>query len=97
MEEEVKKEICKNLKLYRRKSNLTQAEVAEKLGLSIPAVSQWEKGLTFPEFTKLYDLCKLLNISIDDLLGNYALGVGLSSENRDNIKKIKEIAKKITI
>ena len=97
MEEEVKKEICENLKKYRRKSTITQTELANKLNVSVPAVSQWEKGVAFPEFSKIYDICIILDISIDDLLGQYALGITLGAEDKKTIKKIKKLINKINI
>jgi len=97
MEEEVKKEFCENLKRYRKKSTITQTELANKLNVSVPAVSQWEKGVAFPEFPKIYDICKILDVSIDDLLGRYALGVTLGAENKKTIKKIKKLINNINI
>ena len=57
-------------KLYelRRASGMSQEELAEKLGVSRQAVSKWESGATQPELSKLIELSKLYNVSVDELL-----------------------------
>ncbi len=53
----------------RRKRNMTQAELAEKLGISYQAVSSWERGATMPDIGKLLELSRALGTSVDALLG----------------------------
>lgn len=62
--------IGKTISDQRRRLNLTQMEVADKLGVTFQAVSSWERGQTMPDITKLDELSKILNISIDELLNN---------------------------
>ena len=52
----------------RRKADLTQAELAEKLGISYQAVSSWERGASMPDIGKLVDLARLLGVTVDYLL-----------------------------
>ena len=52
----------------RRGSNLSQEELAEKLGVSRQAVSKWESGTAQPELQKLVELSNLYNVSVDELL-----------------------------
>lgn len=52
----------------RKKAGLSQAEVAEKLGISSAAVCQWETGKTMPDPRKLPKIAELLNCPVDDLL-----------------------------
>lgn len=52
----------------RRGSNLSQEELAEKLGVSRQAVSKWESGTAQPELQKLIELSNLYNVSVDELL-----------------------------
>lgn len=52
----------------RKKAKLTQAEVAEKLGISDAAVCQWEKGETMPTASRLLQLAELYKCSVDKLL-----------------------------
>lgn len=52
----------------RKELNLTQEQVAEKLGVSNKTVSRWENGNGFPDVSLLQPLCELLNISVNELL-----------------------------
>lgn len=56
-------------KIYtlRRKSGLSQEQLAEKIGVSRQAISKWEGGLSTPELDKLRSLSNLFNVSIDEL------------------------------
>ncbi len=52
----------------RRKRNLTQNELAEKLGISFQAVSSWERGMTMPDIMNLKELAGILEVTSDELL-----------------------------
>jgi len=52
----------------RKELNLTQEQLAEKLGVSNKTVSRWENGNSFPDVSLLQPLCELLNISVNELL-----------------------------
>ena len=53
----------------RRKSlNLTQMQLAEKLGITDRAVSKWENGKAMPDSAIMLELCEILQISVNDLL-----------------------------
>ena len=56
------------LKNIRKEKNLTQEEVAEKIGVSGQAVSKWEKGECLPDVYNLKLLSRLYRVSIDNLL-----------------------------
>lgn len=53
----------------RKELKLTQAQIAEYIGVSRAAVSKWEKGQSYPDITLLPKLAKLFHLSIDELLG----------------------------
>ena len=55
---------------HRRQKNLTQMELAEEMSVSFQAVSSWERGNTMPDISRLPQLCSILGISIDQLLGD---------------------------
>ena len=52
----------------RKEQNLTQLELAEKLCVTDRAVSKWETGKCMPDSSLMLDLCKILKISVNDLL-----------------------------
>lgn len=52
----------------RKKNNLTQMQLAEKLNITDRAVSKWETGKTMPDTSIMLPLCDILKISVNDLL-----------------------------
>lgn len=60
--------VSKYLQLMRKKHDLTQEDLAQKLNLSRQAVSKWETGNTVPDLETLLKLSKLYHISINDIL-----------------------------
>ncbi len=60
--------IGKNLLNARKKSGLTQEEVAEKLGVSRQTISNWELDETLPDIFQSKKLSKLYNLSLDELI-----------------------------
>lgn len=53
----------------RRKSKkLTQEKLAEKLNISDRAISKWERGICLPDASIMIPLCKILDISVNELL-----------------------------
>ena len=59
---------AKNLQILRKMTNMTQEELAEKMGVSRQTISKWELGSILPEVEKLVDLCEMFNCSVDQLL-----------------------------
>lgn len=59
-----------NIRNYRKKSNMSQDELAEKLGVSRQSISLWETGQTQPTIDNIIALAKIFNISSDMLLGS---------------------------
>lgn len=57
-----------NFKLFRKKSGLTQEEVAEKLGVSRQAVAKWENGDTTPDIDFCIELADLYGTTVDALV-----------------------------
>ena len=52
----------------RKKKELTQTELAEKLHVSTAAVSKWERGKCLPELSKLEDIAEVLDISVLEVM-----------------------------
>ncbi len=59
--------ISKNLRKLRQEKQMTQEQVAEKIGVSAQSVSRWETGATFPDILLLPELAKLYSVLVDDL------------------------------
>lgn len=58
------------IKKLRKDNHLTQAEFAEKYGITYQAVSNWEHGKNLPDIALLKQIADDFNVSIDELLGN---------------------------
>ena len=52
----------------RKKNNLTQMQLAEKLNITDRAVSKWENGRSLPDSSIMLELCDILKITVNDLL-----------------------------
>ena len=59
-----------NIMKARKAKGYTQMTLADALGVSFQAVSNWERGQTCPDIANLSELSRVLNLSIDELLGN---------------------------
>ena len=68
----------------RKESGMTQAELAEYIGVSKPAVSKWESGYSLPDISLLPVLASFFDISIDELMGYQPQ---MSERNMDAIHK----------
>lgn len=61
--------VANNIKTARTRMNMTQMNLADEMGVSYQAVSNWERGNSMPDISKLPELCKILNISFEELVG----------------------------
>lgn len=61
--------IGKKISEARKKQNMTQMELADRLNISFQAVSNWERGISMPDISKLSELSEILQITIDELIG----------------------------
>lgn len=61
--------LSSKIKLLREKQELTQADLARKLGLTRSSINAWEMGLSVPSTNYIVELSKLFNVSSDYLLG----------------------------
>ena len=81
-------EFHEKLQLLRKKSEMTQEQLAERLFVSRTAISKWESGRGHPNLESLKGISKLFSVSIDDLLSNDELIELAESKNRSNIDKL---------
>ncbi|WP_075565928.1 helix-turn-helix domain-containing protein [Streptococcus timonensis] len=75
-------EFSERLKKLRKQAQLTQVDVAEKLGISQPAYASWERGVKKPTQENLVKIAQVLNVSVDYLVGN-------SEENSDELDNME--------
>lgn len=61
-------QIGRVIREHRKRKNLTQEEMANRLGVTAPAVNKWENGNSFPDITLLAPIARLLEVSLDELL-----------------------------
>ena len=73
-----------NLKRIRKENNLSQEQLAEKLGVSRQAVSKWESEQSFPEMDKLLLICKTFNYNIDELMNENVKEVDENKQSKIN-------------
>ena len=76
--------IGKFISKRRKEKNITQSVLAEKLNISDRAVSKWENGNCMPDADKISELCKILDITINDLFS------GEIVDMKNNDKKLEE-------
>lgn len=62
-------QIGRRLSNCRQNRNMTQDELAGRLGITPQAVSKWERGMSLPDISMLADLAGILEVSTDWLLG----------------------------
>ena len=56
------------IKSLRTKTNITQEELAEKVGVSRQAVTKWESDMGMPDVENIKNIATLFNITVDELL-----------------------------
>ncbi|MBE7058598.1 MAG: helix-turn-helix domain-containing protein [Ruminococcaceae bacterium] len=66
--DELKLIIARNITALRRRNNITQLELAEKLNYSDKAVSKWERGESLPDITVLKSIADIFDVTVDYLL-----------------------------
>lgn len=70
----------------RKEQNLTQMDLAEKLGISNKTISKWECGNGMPDYAVMEELCKVLGINVNELLsGERLLSQEYSKKAEENI------------
>ena len=72
--------IGKFISSCRKEAGLTQAALADKLGITDRAVSKWETGKSLPDASIMIELCNLLGITVNELL----TGEHITMENYKN-------------
>ncbi len=82
------------LKTIRLRKNLTQAQLAQKLGLTKSVISAYETGLRLPSYDVLIHIAKIFKVSTDYLLGmECKQEVDLSGLSREEIDALFALIK----
>ncbi len=83
------------IKELRKEKNMTQKELAEKIGLTDKAISKWERGLSFPDITMLGSLAEVFDVDVSEILNGERGKEKISKEDIE--KKIEEAVEKVTL
>ena len=80
----------------RKRANLTQLQLADRLGITDKAVSKWERGITTPDTSIMLELCDILGISVNELLSGEKINMENSSQKNEQLllDMAKELEKK---
>ena len=85
--------IGKFIAKQRKLKELTQEELAEKLGITKNAVSKWERGLCLMDMSLLKPLSEILDVSVNDILaGEIIDDKDIEKKSEENIIKLTELA-----
>ena len=77
----------------RKKANLTQMQLAEKLSITDKAVSKWERGVAMPDTSIMLELCDILGISVNELLSGEK--ISMENNNQKNEQLLLDMAKEL--
>ena len=86
-----------NISKYRKATGMTQTELADRLGLSFQAVSNWERGQSCPDIANLMALAGMFGVSVDKLLGSERAGKLVEEIHNEkspemSIEELKQLA-----
>ena len=80
----------------RKKKNMTQAELAEKLNITDRAISKWETGKGMPDSSIMLELCNELDITVNELLSGEMIKMeNYNQKAEENFIKLKQSEEKI--
>lgn len=94
MESNIRAVLQRNLNIYIKNSRLSQKEIAEKLGVSKAAITNWLNGSNSPNMEVLANLCTILNVPMSKMLSDETVKL-TEKEKRllDNFKQLSETGK----
>ena len=77
----------------RKRANLTQLQLADRLGITDKAISKWERGITMPDTSIMLALCDILGISVNELLSGEK--INMENSNQKNEQLLLDMAKEL--
>ena len=79
---------CEKLQKLRKEKGYSQEQLADLLDVSRQSVSKWESGTTYPEMDKLLSLCKIFNVSLDELTNDEISDKNIMDKKKNNFSNI---------
>lgn len=77
----------------RKQKQLTQLQLADKLGITDKAISKWERGIAMPDTSIMLELCDILCISVNELLSGEM--INMENSNEKNEQLLLDMAKEL--
>ena len=77
----------------RKQKQLTQLQLADKLGITDKAISKWERGIAMPDTSIMLELCDILCISVNELLNGER--INMENSNEKNEQLLLDMAKEL--
>ena len=77
----------------RKQKQLTQLQLADKLGITDKAISKWERGIAMPDTSIMLELCDILCISVNELLSGEMINMESKNEKQEQV--LLDMAKQI--
>ena len=85
--------IGKFISACRKQVNLTQLQLADKLGITDKAISKWERGIAMPDTSIMLQLCDILGISVNELLSGEK--INMENNEQKNEQLLLDMAKEL--
>lgn len=84
--------VSKRIKFLRQEHNMTQAQLARKLGITRASINAWEMGLSVPSTQYIIELSKLFKVSTDYILGlNNNISIDISDLSDEDVELIEKM------
>ena len=87
----LKDNIQKNILFYRKRSKMTQKDLASTLGVSAAAVSSWECGNNSPDIDTLLLICNSLGVGLYDMCGMNVENNVIDADENNLLKLYKKL------
>lgn len=91
--------IGRTIAKLRRDSNMTQMQLADTLDVSFQAVSNWERGRSMPDISKLPELAELFSVTIDELLNCRSVIIEKAAYGKldEHLEELEKTGESITV
>lgn len=80
------------LKDLRKEKNITQEELADKMGVSRRTVSRWETGSNLPDMDILIDISDFYEVDLREILDGERKDIKMDNETKETVLKVAEVS-----